>query len=81
MGMPDTYVPTEMGYRLYEACTAAKRLMIARGAIHANSYLTDPAAYEAAVSAFAGQPEFLSCMAQAAHSCLPWGETKAGERA
>ena len=47
-----------MGYRLYEACTAAKRLMIARGAIHANSYLTDPAAYQAAVSAFADSLNF-----------------------
>lgn len=57
-GDADTYVPTEMGYRLYEACTAPKRLMIARGAIHANSYLTDPAAYEAAVSAFADSLNF-----------------------
>ena len=42
-GDADSYVPTEMVYQLYDACSAPKRLFIQRGAIHANSYLTNPA--------------------------------------
>ena len=52
-GDADDFVPTEMGYRLYEACQAKKKLLIVRGAIHADSYLTDKLAYEAAVREFA----------------------------
>ena len=37
-GANDTYVPTEMGYKLYEACHADKELLIVPDAVHANSY-------------------------------------------
>jgi hypothetical protein len=38
-GSNDTFVPTEMVYRLYEAKQPPKELWIAEGAIHAESYL------------------------------------------
>lgn len=37
-GEKDDYVPTEMGYQLYEACIAQKELLIVPDAPHAESY-------------------------------------------
>lgn len=52
-GDADTYVPTEMGYRLYEACRAPwRRIYIQRGAIHAASWVADQGAYAAQLDAF-----------------------------
>jgi fermentation-respiration switch protein FrsA (DUF1100 family) len=41
-GDEDTFVPTEMVYRLYQAKPSNKKLWIAPGAEHASSYLTHP---------------------------------------
>ena len=57
-GDADTYVPTEMVYELYAACSAPKTLFIQRGAIHANSYLTSPEKYEKALEEFFGRIGF-----------------------
>ena len=39
-GNADTFVPTEMVYRLYDSKPSKKSLWIANGAQHAESYLT-----------------------------------------
>ncbi len=53
-GSKDTFVPTEMVYRLYDACSSAdKDLLVVEGAAHAESYPVDSASYEAKVCAFA----------------------------
>lgn len=57
-GDEDDYVPTEMVYQLYTACEAPKMLLIQRGAIHANSYLTNPAQYEKTLEEFFRLIEF-----------------------
>jgi fermentation-respiration switch protein FrsA (DUF1100 family) len=44
-GDEDTFVPTEMVYRLYQAKPSNKKLWIAPGAEHASSYLTHPDEY------------------------------------
>ena len=54
-GGNDTFVPTEMVYRLYNAKTGMKALWIADGAEHAESYLTHRKEYVRRVS------DFLSC--------------------
>ena len=51
-GTDDRFVPVEMTYENYKACTAPKRLFIVPGAEHGMSYLVDPKGYEAAVRAF-----------------------------
>lgn len=51
-GTADRFVPVEMTYRNYLACTAPKRLLIVPGASHAKSYFTDPQSYEAALMSF-----------------------------
>lgn len=40
-GDADTYVPTKMGYQLYEACSADKELLIVPDAPHAESYFVN----------------------------------------
>lgn len=40
-GDKDDFVPTEMSYRNYEACAAPKKLVIIKGAAHAQSYMVD----------------------------------------
>ncbi|MDO5601934.1 MAG: alpha/beta hydrolase [Oscillospiraceae bacterium] len=50
-GTKDTYVPTAMVHELFAACRAPKHLLLVNGAVHADSYLTDTPAYEAAVAA------------------------------
>lgn len=51
-GTCDSIVPPAMCQWLYDACTASKDLLLVDGADHANSALTDYAAYEAAVITF-----------------------------
>ena len=57
-GDADTYVPTEMGYRLYEACHAPKRMAILRDTIHANAWLGDRERFEQSVRWFTSEIEF-----------------------
>lgn len=54
-GSEDTFVPTEMVWRLYEACKTEKEIYIAEGAGHGMAYSTDKAAYEQKVSDFVGR--------------------------
>lgn len=51
-GTEDRFVPIEMTYRNYRACTAQKRLVVVPGAGHAMSYYVDPAACQRAMKAF-----------------------------
>ncbi|MDQ0058499.1 alpha/beta hydrolase [Paenibacillus harenae] len=51
-GGSDTFVPTEMVYRLYEACQTKKELYVADGAGHGLAYSTNKAAYERKVHDF-----------------------------
>ncbi len=51
-GTDDKFVPIEMTYENYKACSAEKRLFVVPGADHGLSYLTDPKEYESAVKAF-----------------------------
>ena len=51
-GDKDTFVPTEMVYRLYAAKSEPKTLWIAPGADHARSYMMYPAEYISRVRDF-----------------------------
>ena len=51
-GTDDRFVPIEMTYKNYKACTAQKRLLVVPGAEHGMSYLIDPKGYETAVKNF-----------------------------
>ena len=51
-GDKDTFVPTWMVYRLYEAKPAPKRLWIARGSGHAKAYMDHPEEYTRVVREF-----------------------------
>lgn len=51
-GTDDRFVPIEMTYENYKACTAPKRLLIVPGAEHGMSYLIDKESYEKAVKEF-----------------------------
>jgi len=51
-GTDDHFVPIEMTYENYKACTAQKELLIVPGAEHGMSYLVDTQAYQNAVKAF-----------------------------
>ena len=51
-GGADDYVPTEMVYRLYDACASEKQLLVVEGAGHAASYRYDPKLYFDTVFAF-----------------------------
>lgn len=51
-GSDDHFVPVEMTYENYEACTAPKRLLIVPGADHGMSYATDTKAYQTALKDF-----------------------------
>ena len=52
-GDKDKFVPTYMGYVLYENCSSEhKDLFIAEGADHAESYATDKKGYEEKISEF-----------------------------
>jgi len=51
-GTDDHFVPVEMTYENYKACSAPKRLFIVPGAEHGMSYLIDKEGYENAVIKF-----------------------------
>lgn len=51
-GDSDHFVPIEMTYQNYDACTAPKRLLVVPGADHARSYFTAPEEYEDSVRDF-----------------------------
>lgn len=51
-GQKDSYVPTKMVHRLCAACPTEKTLLLVEEATHGVSYAVNPAAYEAAMSAF-----------------------------
>ena len=51
-GSDDTFVPIEMTYDNYKACTAEKRLLVVPGAQHGLSYVINREGYEAAVREF-----------------------------
>ena len=51
-GGSDTFVPTEMVYRLYDAKPSKKQLWIAEGAEHALSYKTHPQEYTQKIRAY-----------------------------
>lgn len=54
-GSNDTFVPTEMVYRLYAAKPQPKAIWIARGSEHAQSYINYPTEYTHQVAAFVGK--------------------------
>ncbi len=51
-GSDDRFVPVEMTYENYKACTAPKRLLIVPGAGHCMSYVVDKDSYEDAITSF-----------------------------
>ncbi len=51
-GSKDDFVPTKMGYELYDLCTAPKDLFIVDGAEHAQSIMIDKEGYENKLSQF-----------------------------
>lgn len=51
-GTDDKFVPVEMTYENYKACTAPKRLLIVPGAEHGMSYLVNKEEYQKAVLDF-----------------------------
>lgn len=51
-GGADTFVPTEMSQRNFDACQAEKQLLIIPGATHGVSYLVDRPRYEKEIAAF-----------------------------
>ena len=51
-GSDDSFVPVEMTYENYKACTAEKALLIVPGAGHGMSYLMEKTRYERALSEF-----------------------------
>ena len=51
-GTDDHFVPLEMTYENYNACTAPKKLLVVPGADHGMSYFVDKAGYEAAALEF-----------------------------
>jgi fermentation-respiration switch protein FrsA (DUF1100 family) len=54
-GAEDTFVPTEMVWKLYEACTTEKELYIVAKAGHGMAYATDKQTYEQKVTDFIGR--------------------------
>ena len=51
-GSDDTFVPTSMVYKNYQATQGEKELYIVKGAGHAKSFETDPQAYIEKISTF-----------------------------
>lgn len=51
-GTEDKFVPIEMTYENYKACSAPKRLAVVPEAEHGMSYFTDPKRYESALREF-----------------------------
>ncbi len=57
-GGGDTFVPTEMVYRLFDSCKAPKKLLVIEGAGHGLSYTVDRVTYEKQVIEFLGSIVF-----------------------
>ncbi len=53
-GDADTFVPCDMCEKIYENCASEKKMLIVKGAAHAESYYKDMEAYEDALSDFIG---------------------------
>lgn len=51
-GEKDTFVPVSMCYKIFQNCVAPKKLLIVKGAGHAESYYKDMDKYEAALDEF-----------------------------
>ncbi len=51
-GTEDRFVPVEMTYRNYRACTSPKQLLIVPGAGHGMSYFVEPNRYQQAMKRF-----------------------------
>ncbi|WP_315906471.1 alpha/beta hydrolase [Priestia koreensis] len=51
-GDADTFVPTEMVYKLYDACPTKKKLLIVPNAEHAMGYFRDPKTYGDTIEGF-----------------------------
>ena len=51
-GSDDQFVPVEMTYQNYKACSSEKRLLIVTGAGHRQSYIIEPEKYEAETQKF-----------------------------
>lgn len=51
-GDADTYVPTEMGLRIYDNATCEKEIWLTKGVEHAKSYRNDPEAYTRRIDEF-----------------------------
>lgn len=54
-GGADDFVPTAMVYKLYDACSTEKDLLIVENAIHAQSFFADPEKYKQKVTEFIGR--------------------------
>ena len=51
-GSDDQFVPVELTYQNYKACSSEKRLLIVPGAGHGQSYIIEPEKYEAETQKF-----------------------------
>lgn len=51
-GEKDTFVPVSMCYKIFQNCVVPKKLLIIKGAGHAESYYKDMDKYEAALDEF-----------------------------
>ena len=58
-GGRDALVPATMQKELFDACPTKKEMLTVENAVHAQSYYTDPRAYEAAVEKFISECETL----------------------
>ena len=58
-GGRDALVPVTMQKELFDACPTKKEILTVENAVHAQSYYTDPRAYEAAVEKFISECETL----------------------
>lgn len=54
-GGADDFVPTEMVYKLYDACPTQKDLLIVPDAVHAQSYFEGTSEYREKVKEFVGK--------------------------
>ena len=56
-GAKDALVPVKMQKELFDACPTQKEMLTVENAVHAQSYYTDPRAYEAAAEKFINECE------------------------
>lgn len=56
-GDEDNFVPTDMGRQMYDACNSEKRILIVKGAGHAESYYAATHEYESTVDEFLNKYE------------------------